>query len=135
MPGMYDGNVALIEDILGRLIWATQQIERRFKVIAEVDDFLKTDAGTEKLDSICMQLINIGEALKQIDKLSGKVLLSRYPAIEWKNVMGMRDIITHHYFDIDAEIVFNVCDEHIPRLQQTLIQIKADLSNPKPPQS
>lgn len=32
--------------------------------------------------------------------------------------MGMRDIITHHYFDIDSETVFTVCDEHIPELIQ-----------------
>jgi len=60
-----------------------------------------------------MQLINIGEALKQVDKITDKSLLKRYPEVEWKKVMGMRDVITHHYFDIDAETVFTVCDEHI----------------------
>ena len=26
-----------------------------------------------------------------------------------KRIMGMRDILSHHYFDIDAEIVHSVC--------------------------
>lgn len=65
-----------------------------------------------------MQFINVGEVLKQIDKITGKKLLIKYSIIEWKKVMGMRDIITHHYFDIDAETVFTVCEERIPELIQ-----------------
>lgn len=38
----------------------------RLVVIKTAEDFLDTDTGLEKLDSICMQLINIGEALKKI---------------------------------------------------------------------
>jgi uncharacterized protein with HEPN domain len=128
MRSMPEERRELITHVIERLIWATGQIRHRFSTISEVNDFLDTDEGIEKLDSICMQLINIGEALKQVDKLSDKRLLSHYPAIEWKSVMGMRDIVTHHYFDIDAEIVFNVCEEHIPKLEETLIQIKNDLS-------
>ena len=42
--------------------------------------------------------------------------------------MGMRDIITHHYFDIDAETVFTVCDDHIPELEKVINRIKNDVS-------
>ena len=54
--------------------------------------------------------------------------LKNYPSIEWKKVMGMRDIITHHYFDIDAETVFTVCDDHIPELEKVINRIKNDVS-------
>jgi uncharacterized protein with HEPN domain len=37
------------------------------------------------------------------------------------------DVITHHYFDIDAETVFTVCDEHVPQLEKTLKTIRNDL--------
>jgi hypothetical protein len=33
----------------------------------------------EKLDAICMQLIAIGEALKNLDKITADSLLSKYP--------------------------------------------------------
>lgn len=85
--------------------------------------------GLEKLDSICMQLINIGEALKRIDKITQQKLLNQYPQVEWLKVMGMRDIITHHYFDIDAETVYTVCDEHIPQLEKVLRIIRKDIEN------
>ena len=41
--------------------------------------------------------------------------------------MGMRDIISHHYFDLDAEVVYAVCDVHIDELIQTVQRILADL--------
>ena len=122
---MYDKG--LIIDILKNIDWALDQINRRYQVIESSDDFTKDDLGLEKLDSICMQLINIGEALKQIDKLTETKLLTNYPEIDWKKAKGMRDIITHHYFDIDSETVFAVCSEHIPKMRRVIKKILEDL--------
>jgi len=74
----------------------------------------------EKLDDVCMQLVAIGEGLKNVDSMTDKKLLVQYPQIEWKKVKGMRDIISHHYFDVDAEAIFDVCTNHIPPLADTL---------------
>lgn len=74
-----------------------------------------------------MQLINIGEVLKQIDKLTDSRLLSKYPEIDWKKAKGMRDIITHHYFDIDAETIYTVCLEHIPAMTAVMKRIQNKL--------
>ena len=122
---MYDKG--LVIDILKNIDWALDQINRRYQVIESSDDFTKDDLGLEKLDSICMQLINIGEALKQIDKLTETKLLTNYPEIDWKKAKGMRDIITHHYFDIDSETVFAVCSEHIPKMRRVIKKILEDL--------
>ena len=81
---------------------------------------LGADSGMEKLDAICMQLIAIGEGLKNLDKITNNTLLARYPEIEWKKAKGMRDIISHHYFDLDAEAIFQVCKNHIAPLLDTL---------------
>ena len=81
-----------------------------------------------RLDGICMLLIAIGESLKNIDKITDKSLLSRYPEIDWKGAMGMRDVITHHYFDIDAEEIFWVCSRQIKPLADTIAKIIKDLS-------
>lgn len=41
---------------------------------------------------------------------------------------GMRDVITHHYFDIDAEIVFETIREKLPQLHKTIKEIITDLT-------
>ncbi len=67
-----------------------------------------------------MMLIALGESCKHLDKLTNGELLSRYPEMDWKGVKGMRDVISHHYFDINAEIVFAVCKKNIPSLHAIL---------------
>jgi uncharacterized protein with HEPN domain len=122
---MYDKY--LVVGILKNILWSLEQIAKRFQSIQSSVDFLKDDSGIEKLDSICMQLINTGEALKEIDKLTEGSLLLNYPEIDWKKAKGMRDIITHHYFDIDAEIVFVVCKDRLPEMQKVIQKIVNDL--------
>ncbi len=74
-----------------------------------------------------MMLIVIGEALKNLDKISGQKLLSRYTDVDWKKAKGMRDIITRHYADIHAETVFFTCERKIPMLLDTIQKIIQDL--------
>jgi uncharacterized protein with HEPN domain len=117
----------LIVDILNNVLSSMEQVLRRFQVIRSSEDFVKDDVGREKLDSVCMQLIAMGEALKQIDKLTGGELLTKYPGVDWKKAMGMRDIIAHHYFDIDHETVYVVCHEHLPEMREAVVRMLDDL--------
>jgi uncharacterized protein with HEPN domain len=122
---MYDKE--LVSDIFNQILDATQKVLTRFIPIKKVDDFTNTPEGMEKLDSICMQLIAIGESLKNIDKITNRTLLTKYPEVDWKGAKGLRDIITHHYFDVDAEEIFLVCKKHIPHLAETIKKIISEL--------
>ena len=99
----------------------------RFKAIKTVDNFLSSAENIEKLDSIAMRLLAIGEGLKNIDKLTDGQLLPRYPSIEWKNIKGLRDVLSHHYFDINAEILFDICSTKVGELSKIIKQMKKDL--------
>ena len=90
------------------------------------DDFLESEDGLLKLDSISMRLIAVGEGFKNIDKLSNNNILIHYPNIPWKQVKGVRDILSHHYFDLDAEIIFEICQNHIQKLLTTTLKIIED---------
>lgn len=71
----------LIVETMKNIAWSLEQISKRFQAINSSDDFVKDDIGTEKLDSICMQLINIGEGLKiyrQTDRCKATYKVSRY---------------------------------------------------------
>ena len=94
--------------ILKEIEKAILRLQERTMHIRCTDDFLLSPEGMEKLDAACMLLIAIGESLKSFDKVTEKQMLSTYPASPWSNVMGVRDIIAHHYFNIDAEEIFEI---------------------------
>ena len=123
---MYDKELVL--EILSQIHRASQTILERFEPVQSVNDFTESPGGMEKLDSICMLLIAIGEALKNLDKATNKTLLPRYPQIDWKKAKGMRDIISHHYFETDAEVIYDVCKNSIAKLAQAIQTIIKELS-------
>lgn len=102
-------------------------IKHRFSFIKTSDDFLANDDNIERLDSIAMRLLAIGEGLKNIDKLTNGTLLSQYPMIEWKKIKGLRDILSHHYFDINAEIIFDICTHKLDELLEVTQRIQNNL--------
>jgi uncharacterized protein with HEPN domain len=121
---MYDKELAL--EILRQIEEAADKIIVRFASIRQATDFVESAAGIDKLDAICMMLIVIGESLKNLDKITGGDLLRNYPQVDWKKAKGMRDILTHHYADINAEAVFHTCRDKIPQLLQTIKNIRND---------
>ncbi|MFH0995989.1 MAG: HepT-like ribonuclease domain-containing protein [Pseudomonadota bacterium] len=120
---MYDKE--LIREILTQILKSADTILYRFLPVKEVKDFTDSPAGMEKLDSICMQLIAMGESLKNIDKITVSSLLSEYPEVNWKGAKAMRDIIGHHYFEIDAEVIFDVCKNKLGALRDAVIKMLA----------
>jgi len=123
---MYDKQ--LLNELLEQILQATEIVLRRFEVVDSSDFFLDSPEGMEKLDAICMQLIAIGESLKNIDKITNKELLKNYPEVDWKGAKGIRDIISHHYFDLDAQEIYYVCDVKLPTLKATIAKMIEDLS-------
>jgi uncharacterized protein with HEPN domain len=125
MVSMYDKSLVL--EILDQIIDAIDIVQERCLFAKCEDDFVDTKEGQEKLDGICMKLIAVGESLKKIDSITDKKLLVEYPQIEWKKIKGIRDFISHHYFDLDAEVIFGICQNNIDDLLKTLKQIRDDL--------
>ena len=113
----------IFEDILESIV----HIERRFSSIHTPNDFALSSTGIDKLDAIAMRLQVIGEQLKLVDKLSPE-FFSNYPDTEWKKIIAMRDIISHHYANINLDIIFDVCTSKIPFLKETVIRIISDLT-------
>ena len=118
---MYDKE--LLQDMLYSVIEAVEKVQKRCACVKSSDDFLKDENSQILLDSVCMQLIAIGQGVKDIDKLTNKSLFVKYPQIPWKSIAGIRDILSHNYFDLNAQTVFGVCSENIKELKDTLVEI------------
>jgi uncharacterized protein with HEPN domain len=125
---MHNEQKEMLLSTLEDIKYSLELILKRANNINSSDDFLKDENGLQKLDSIAMRLSAIGEGFKNIDKLSNNQLLIKYPNIPWKNVKGIRDILSHHYFDLDAEVIFNICKKDANELLETTIKIIKDLN-------
>jgi uncharacterized protein with HEPN domain len=122
---MFDRILAL--EVINLIDENLKMVLQRTKHLTSADDFTSSDAGMILLDSVCMKLIAVGESIKNLDKITNKELLPKYSQIQWKQAMGMRDIIVHHYFDVDAEQIFNTLKEDIPTLINVLAEMKNEL--------
>lgn len=119
--------VQLVYETLKNIDLAITRLQERTVQIHTVDDFLLSPMGLEKLDAACMVIIALGEAVKTLDKLTGKQLLPTYPSIDWKKVMGARDIMAHHYFEVDADEVFSIIKNDLAPLKQAIDYFKNQL--------
>ena len=110
----------MVYETLNNIDTAINRLEERNVQVHSVNDFLLSPWGMEKLDAACMVIIALGESVKTLDKQTDKKLLPTYPSIDWKKVMGARDIIAHHYFDVDAEEVFNIIKNDLDPLKKAI---------------
>ena len=124
---MYDPR--LLVEKLKNLLEALERIPRRFADITTPDDFYASDAGIDRMDAICMILIAAGEEFKNIDRKTGGNLLNRYPGVKWRGVMGVRDVLAHTYFQVNAEQLFDICKNDIPTLIETVKTMIADIGH------
>ena len=120
-------NLPIVLHTLEQIELAIGRLQERTKNIRSVDDFLSTPGGMEKLDAACMVLIDIGESIKNLDKVSEGKLLPTYPSIPWKKVMGIRDIMAHHYFEVDADVVFEVIVKELDPLKKAILYFKENI--------
>lgn len=114
--------ILLLEQIKESLI----VIINRVLPVNKVEDFTHSPEGMMRLDSICMQLVTVGEAIKNIDKYTNKELFPKYPSINWRSVMGLRDIIAHQYFNVDADVILHIVKINIPELLTVIDRIIID---------
>jgi len=115
---MFDKSLVL--ECLLKIEETILHIQERTKNINTVEDFSKTPNGVDMLDVVVVRLEAIGETIKNIDKNTEGLLLHKYPDIPWRKIMKMRDIIAHHYFDVDEEIIFNIVKNELDILLATI---------------
>lgn len=121
---MCDDKTYRMLELVNMMLDSIHVIQSRTSQIKSANDFLLTPDNTFLLDGICMKLIFMGESVKTIDRLSAGKLFPLFPSIPWKEIMKLRDIIAHHYFKIDVDVIYSTIKEDLPLLQDALAQIK-----------
>ena len=124
---VYTFDIEIALDSLQKIKTMLELITERANVVKSPDDFLRSSGGMMRLDAICMNLIALGETVKGLDKQTNAQLLKNYPDVYWRGVMGMRDKISHHYFEIDTDVVFRTLEEDIPKMKPVVEKMIVDL--------
>lgn len=119
-------NRSLLLELFLEIDEAIRRIERRFADINSPNDFIDNDNGLDRLDGISMMLISISENIKRIEKIAGTSFLNQYPDIPWSSIKGIRNILAHDYFNIDAEEIYKICSSDLEPLRQVLARIRGE---------
>lgn len=68
------------------------------------------------LDGIILNLQIIGESIKEIPPS----IREKYPDIPWRDIIGLRNIISHTYYLIDIDIIWNIIETEIQPLKTAI---------------
>ena len=108
-----------VEDILE----AIARIER-YTASITLDTFRSQE---QLIDAVVRNFIVIGEAARYVPP----EITAHYPAVPWAKMRGLRNVVVHAYFDVDADILWETLRQDLPPLVPALRAIlKAESSNP-----
>ena len=77
------------------------------------DDFV-ADARTR--DAVVRNLMTMGESVRWIPD----VILDAHPAVPWRTMRGVRNVVVHEYFGVDDAILWETVRSDLPPLVQPL---------------
>lgn len=61
----------------------------------------------------------IGEAVKNLSQN----FLEKYPNVDWSYMAKFRDLLSHHYFGIDLDVVWSIVQEDVPQALKQIEEI------------
>lgn len=67
-------------------------------------------------DAVILRLSVIGEAAKCLSKAAK----AKYPKVEWRDIGRFRDLAIHHYWKVEATMVWGIVKDDVPVLLKTL---------------
>ena len=73
-------------------------------------------ADRMRFDAIVRNLELMGEAVRMLPQK----VLDAMPELPWREIIGMRNILIHAYFGIDAEVVWSVATEELGPLYEAV---------------
>lgn len=103
-----------------RLLDILEAIERIEKYASEGKETFEADELIQTW--IVHHITIIGEACRTLSD----DFQARYANVPWADIVGMRNILVHHYFGIDKGAVWSVVEKDLPELK---LNIQAILKN------
>ena len=110
-----DRNISILEHIVSYC----QQIEQTVERFGNDAEIFQSDPIYRNAAALC--ILQIGEL---VGKLTDE-FRAQHPAIPWRQIKAMRNIVAHSYGTVDPETTWEIVTDDIPTLKkycETIIQ-------------
>ena len=93
-------------------------MERIEEYIGEME-FIQFKRNYMVVDAVIRNFEIIGEASKHIPN----EIIDKYPDIPWRKMYGLRNIVTHEYFGVDYEVIWEIAKNDLPKNRKDLLRL------------
>ncbi len=107
-----------------RLLHIFDAIEEIEKYTSHIN-FSEFEKNSMMIHASVRQLEIIGKASNHLSK----EIITTYQTIEWKQIIGFRNLLIHEYFGIDISVVWNVIQYDLPHFKNDINTILLDVKN------
>lgn len=90
------------------------------KPYSAVDDFLVSPTGMAMLDASILRLQIIGEAVRAVDNMTTGELFCKYNSVPWHNIIGLRNIISHDYANVNYVMIVKILKNNLHHLDEVI---------------
>jgi len=101
------------------------RLQHIYDAILEIESYLVDKDFADFMDNSMMrfacikQMEIIGEASNHISE----EIKSSFSAVEWSQIVGMRNVFVHEYFGVDSSLVWEIIKNDIPDLKAKIKEI------------
>ena len=101
-----------VRDYLDHIVQAIERIKRY--VAAEDRDGFLQDEKTQ--DAVIRNIEIIGEAARNVERVAPEYAAA-HPEIPWPVIYAMRNRVSHGYFEVDLDLVWQTVQTDLPVLE------------------
>ena len=101
-------HITIVHELLKQIHDAILLLQECNKDVDNFRELEMSSSGMQRLAGNCMLIQAIGENIKKIEKYTAGEFFISHPEIPWKKAMGMRDRISHGYFEIDTDFIEDI---------------------------
>ena len=109
------------------LLYLNDMIQACEKLVVCIQgiDRAALEADWIRYDALLRNLEILGEAAKGVSE----EVRQRYPAIPWRKIAAMRDIVIHHYFGLDKDAIWDAVKNRVSSLLEELRRIRDETAD------